>query len=643
MLAAGLLPALLQWKFHELPWHLSRRDWHGSAILLAAYGLSALVAVGLARAYGRRAVGMVVVATMAAFSLALLFFLERQTGFSRSITAIAFGGALILVPVPLLLSGTRRVALVTLALLALAVLTALILSRPRHEPPSPAYEARYQHSAYYGLNVETFADAFPHSLVRGGALAVVGSHYLLAAGDGHLYTFDLPEAGGPVSFRPLPYRVPINGDAFARVSGRPWGVAVNDGPPAEGARTNGPEVLHNEWFRVYGLMVEERGQSLRLLSSHVYWHDAQRCWTERISVLEADREALLAGRAHADWHTLFETRPCLPIEGESRRHGIPFVGYFGGGRLLHFDDRHVLFAVGEFGFDGVAAPAAFSQDPAVSYGKTLLIDVTDGSSQIYTLGHRNPEGLFIDPDGSIWLTEHGPQGGDALQRLRRGGNYGWPYATYGTDYGAFRWPLSQHEGEYDGYQAPIFAWVPSIGVSNVLVVHGELFPLWRGDLLIASLKARTLFRTRVRDGRVAYLEAIEIGSRIRDISEAPDGRIVLLTDDDTIVTLRPNAGSTGESLFADHCSGCHQSALFSGNRIGPNLYDVVDRPVATLEGYTDYSPGLRALGGTWTAERLDRFMTDPRAFCPGTSMEFPGVPDAKQRAAIVAYLQTLHP
>jgi glucose/arabinose dehydrogenase len=185
----------------------------------------------------------------------------------------------------------------------------------------------------------------------------------------------------------------------------------------------------------------------------------------------------------------------------------------------------------------VSSTDVVAQDAAFSYGKTIAIDVADGGSSFFTIGHRNAQGLYIDHSGHIWSTEHGPQGGDELNRLIRGGNYGWPYATYGTEYGALSWPLNKPESEWkeQRYQHPVFAWVPSIGVSNLVVVEQGLFSRWYGDLLISSLRQETIFRTRLRDGQVAYLEPIVIGSRIRDILEGHDGSIVLWTDDDTLI------------------------------------------------------------------------------------------------------------
>ncbi|MEH2583154.1 hypothetical protein V1281_005049 [Nitrobacteraceae bacterium AZCC 2161] len=144
--------------------------------------------------------------------------------------------------------------------------------------------------------------------------------------------------------------------------------------------------------------------------AHDYWNATQECWVERVSVLESDRGAILSGAAGPEWTTLYETTPCLPVRGEGRRHGIPFVGYFGGGRMALLDAQTLLLTVGDFGFDGVAAVEAQAQNPATSYGKTVAINIADGRAKPFTLGHRNPQGLYVDQSGTIWSTEHGPQG-----------------------------------------------------------------------------------------------------------------------------------------------------------------------------------------------------------------------------------------
>jgi cytochrome c2 len=606
--------------------------------LATAFAVSAGIAALLRSADRWRALWLTALSTIANFGVVFLGFIVTRTDFSRATMIAAFLYAMVLVPAPYVVGASRMYrAMAFVALLAAGVAVPIV---PLLLPVSQLTSALIK-TEYYNLNVETYSGAFPKSAVVGGALARIGDRYLRLSGDGHLYVFDWEAETDRLKVIPLPYRVPINGDEFAAAAGRPWASTATDESPREGQKFEpGREVLHAEWFRTYGLLTQEVGSDVRVFVTHNYWKAAQQCWVERVSILESDRAAMLRGAAGPEWKTLYETTPCLPIRGEGRRHGVPFIGYFGGGRMALLDAQTLLLTVGDFGFDGLASLEAHPQNPATSYGKTIAINIADGRAELFTLGNRNPQGLFIDRSGTIWSTEHGPQGGDELNRLMRGKNYGWPYATYGTDYGSFAWPLNKPEGE-QGYQTPVFAWVPSIGVSNLLAVEGEMFPQWRGDLLIASLRAQTLFRARVREGRVVYLEPIVLGSRIRDLIEGHDGRIIVLTDTEKLDSLRPKEGRSGEAQFAEKCSGCHESAPISGYTIGPNLFGVVGRRVASLGGYPSYSPALRLLGGVWTKERLELFLKAPRQACPGTAMDYAGVTDAEERAAIIGYLGTL--
>ena len=115
-------------------------------------------------------------------------------------------------------------------------------------------------------------------------------------------------------------------------------------------------------------------------------------------------------------------------------------------------------------------------------------------------------------------------------------NYGWPFVTYGTAYDRHEWPLSEVSGSHEGFTRPVFAWVPSIGVSNLIQV-GEIPRAWEGDLLVSSLKAMSLYRIRVREGSVIFAEPIEVGERIRDLEQMRDGTILLWADNARVVEL----------------------------------------------------------------------------------------------------------
>jgi len=630
------------WNSGTAWWQLPRASWLPGVCLAVAFVASAAIAVVIPTAARWRRVLLIIGSTIAIYGLVFLGFVIVRTHYSRIITLAMFGFAVLTVSAPHLLGTSPwRRASALCALVALVVAEPVLVDMTHARTPelTNVLSGSLLRTEYYNLEVGIYPG--PKSRVRGGALARIGDRYLLLTGDGHLYSFGLDEQENRPDFAQLPYHVPINGEEFAAAAGRPWAdsrvlaTTGNEGGEADG-------VLSTEGFRAYGLLVQEAGSDVRIFASHTYWNVTGECWVERVSMLEANLAALLHGVARADWRTLYETKPCLPIHGSHRRHGISFVGIFGGGRMQLLDPQTLLLTVGDFGFDGVASVDATAQDPASSYGKTIAINIADGRASVFTLGHRNPQGLYIDRSGNIWSTEHGPRGGDKLNRLIKGGNYGWPYATYGTEYGSLSWPLEKPESDWraEGYQDPIFAWVPSIGISNLLVVERDLFPRWHGDLLIGSLKERTLFRVHIRENQVAYLESILIGSPIRDLIEGHDGRIFLWTGDQNVITLRPKEATTGEALVATKCSGCHQTSLNTGNRIGPNLSGVLGRPIASLAGYADYSSCLRHLGGAWTETQLDAFLKKPSAICPGTSMDFAGVANDAERAAIVKYLGT---
>jgi cytochrome c2 len=300
----------------------------------------------------------------------------------------------------------------------------------------------------------------------------------------------------------------------------------------------------------------------------------------------------------------------------------------------------LLLTVGDMEHDGWYQPIAVAQDDSYLYGKTLTVDVQTGRSEIFTKGHRNPQGLLIDRDGQIWSTEHGPEGGDELNLLTRGKNFGWPYETFGTEYGSYDWPLAGQYSGNDELQEPIFSWVPSIGVSSLIQVTEGQFDRWYGDLLITTLKDRHLYRLEISHGRVLNVEPIKIGRRIRDLIESPTGGYWLWGENGDLVSLSISDSLSHGALLFKSCAACHSTGVLSGG-LGPTLLQVVDRDIGGLDDYEDYSPALQAISGVWTEERLDEFLADPQAFVPGTTMIYPGIDDSDERGAIIEYLRNI--
>jgi len=396
--------------------------------------------------------------------------------------------------------------------------------------------------------------------------------------------------------------------------------------------------VESQWFRVADVKIQSHGENLRLFASHHYWNSDQSCFGVRVSVLEGRPEELLGPGGVLRWRTVYETTPCLKLNTSGPR-GSHFAGLEVGGRMALLGDDTMLLTLGDLEFDGWNRTPALAQDVASPYGKTMLVHLDTGAAEMYSMGHRNPQGLAVDAHGVIWSTEHGPQGGDELNIIRQGANYGWSKVTYGTDYTMHSWPLSTTQQRHEGFEKPLYAWVPSGGISQVIAVRGPLFDSWRGDLLVSFLKFGRLDRIRVEDGRVIFAEPIKIGRRIRSLVQAADGRIVLWTDDDEIIFLAPSTRASGEVL-SFRCAGCHAFKDWEPSSIGPRLWGVVGRKPASLDDFR-YSPAMRELGGTWTRERLDAFLANPRSVVPGTTMQFPGMPDATERARLIDYLETL--
>lgn len=204
-----------------------------------------------------------------------------------------------------------------------------------------------------------------------------------------------------------------------------------------------------------------------------------------------------------------------------------------GGRIAFLDEHTLLITIGD---GNVRREEA--QNPASSLGKVMRIDLATATlhdaqpvpAVVHSMGHRNPQGIVRDPvSGQVFVTEHGPRGGDELNRLRAGGNYGWPLASTGIDYPFARVsPFTRIPGMED----PELQWSPSIAPSGLAVYQGAMFPHWQGDFLVPALRERGIRRLVRQGDRVVDEEILlaERGQRIRDVRVAADGSIFVLTD-----------------------------------------------------------------------------------------------------------------
>ena len=391
-------------------------------------------------------------------------------------------------------------------------------------------------------------------------------------------------------------------------------------------------------MRLHDLLLLRDGK--RLAATHTRWDDAAKC--VKLHLVIADFTAGDVPKV-GPWQTLFSSTPCMPLSGIKRK---PFAGHQAGGRMIEMVDGRILFTVGDFKNDGVRRDIT-TADPLNSYGKLHVVDPADGVTKIFSTGHRNPQGLVIAEDGRIWSTEHGPVGGDEVNLIRKGADYGWPVATYGRDCGTCVW---QQQGRHDGYSLPVLAYSLSIGISNMIELQ-DFVPLWDGDLMVASLKQETLHRLHIREGRVILDEPIRIGDRLRDIQMLEDGRVALWTDSGKLMFLMADMAPAQSELLAaklpedaqdtiEQCRACHDldPGIAGPDRI--SLWEVHERAKASLPG-GQYSDALKAVGGVWDDAALDAFLASPAASIPGTSMAFEGIQDTALRQTIIDYLKAL--
>jgi len=260
---------------------------------------------------------------------------------------------------------------------------------------------------------------------------------------------------------------------------------------------------------------------------------------------EANRTALARGRLEGQ--SLRDTE--VIFQNADPKSG----GQHFGSRLVWLPDKTLLMSIG----DGGNPPLSFgganirdqAQNPGTHFGAVLRLR-DDGTPypdnplarrpgarpEIWTIGHRNIQGMTRDPlSGRVWANEHGSRGGDELNLIEGGGNYGWPVVTYSNEYWG---PRISEETSRPGIRDPQLVWTPSKAPSGLAFYTGDRYPGWKGDLFSGALKFQQIRRIRLDGARVVGEEKLTIGQRVRDVRQGPDGYLYLLTDEDEGALLR---------------------------------------------------------------------------------------------------------
>jgi len=204
-----------------------------------------------------------------------------------------------------------------------------------------------------------------------------------------------------------------------------------------------------------------------------------------------------------------------------------------GSRLIEAPDGALFVTVGERGDRPSAQDLGrangsvlrIAKDGAIPPGNPF-VDREGAQPEIWSYGHRNPQGAALDRKGDLWIVEHGARGGDEVNRVRKGANYGWPVISYGTHYSGAKIGVGTHK---EGMEQPEFYWDPSIAPSGMAIYSGALWPEWRGDFFVGSLKFDMI--SRLSGDPLEEVERISgpQTQRVRDIAEGPDGALWFLS------------------------------------------------------------------------------------------------------------------
>ena len=217
-----------------------------------------------------------------------------------------------------------------------------------------------------------------------------------------------------------------------------------------------------------------------------------------------------------------------------------------GSRIVFDNEGYLYFSVGDRG-EHYVNPQDINRDGGKIYRlnddgsipkDNPFVGKAGAKEAIYTYGNRNPQGMAKNPlTGAIWLHEHGPKGGDEINIVKKGANYGWPVVTYGIDYSG---ATISEESQKAGIEDPIYYWVPSIAPSGMTFVTGDLYPDWKGHLLVGSLKFQYLELVKLKGNTVIGRQKIatDIG-RLRNVAQGPDGYIYMGVEGKGIVKIIP--------------------------------------------------------------------------------------------------------
>jgi glucose/arabinose dehydrogenase len=268
------------------------------------------------------------------------------------------------------------------------------------------------------------------------------------------------------------------------------------------------------------------------------------CYSEAGTLGIGNSTAMASARLSADASALEDVKVVFsqkPKVGSRLHFGCRIVQAGDGSLFLALGDRYTRMADAQT-LDTHHGKVVRVRADGSAHPDNPFVGRSGALPEIWSLGHRNPQAATLGPDGRLWVIEHGPQGGDEINRPEAGKNYGWPVITYGENYGGGT--IGEGLTSKAGLEQPLHYWKPSIAPSGMAFVRSDRYGKdWQGSLLVGSLKFRYLARLVLDGERVLREDKLlpDLGQRVRDVREGPDGLIYLLTDerDGQLLRLKP--------------------------------------------------------------------------------------------------------
>ena len=263
-------------------------------------------------------------------------------------------------------------------------------------------------------------------------------------------------------------------------------------------------------------VLSESASSARLLISYPRLNASRSCVEIAVDELALDRNREKA-RFIAQW---FVSKPCVPVSAVQHTAG----------RFEVIEKNSVYLTVGDLGFTRIG-------DRKKRGDVGSVFKLTARTTEKISQGHRNPQGIVLYNNDTLIVSEHGPRGGDELNIVKKGNDYGWPFVTYGQPYGAGDYVKPTKTGTHVGYAAPITYWVPSIAPTELVQLPNQGWGAWNSALVLGTLREEVLVFIRVNQQfEVTENVRVDVGHRVRDLEVFSDGSLVMSTDSGKLIT-----------------------------------------------------------------------------------------------------------